>query len=98
MALLPGKFQPRAFTSLARQMFVRELSKADAPAIAAIERSCHKTPWSLDNIQSSLERHLCLGVWDDNALVAYAFFTCVAGQGELLLFVVDSSHHGARFG
>jgi len=77
---------------------VRPLTPTNALAMHRIELASHKTPWSLKNIESSLARHECIGLWDGSSLIGYAIFSLVAPEGELLLFVISTQYQGQGVG
>lgn len=74
---------------------IRPLLQEDLTAILQIERRSHKHPWSESNFQSSLKSHHCVGLFEQGeTLLAYAVFTVVVKEAELLLFVVDRCFWG----
>ncbi|HEY7772041.1 MAG TPA: ribosomal protein S18-alanine N-acetyltransferase [Marinagarivorans sp.] len=78
----------------------RALAIDDLPAVLAVEQRTHFTPWSEANLRSSINSsHLCRGLFtQDGAIAGYAVFSLVAGEAELLLFVIDGKHHGKGLG
>ncbi len=66
--------------------------------MAAIEARSHAFPWRIENLRSSLESHVCIGLRHDSSWVAYAVLTLVAGEAELLLFVVEKTWQGRGLG
>lgn len=78
----------------------RELLIDDLSAVFDVEQRTHLTPWSEANLRDSINSsHRCRGLFmADGSLVAYAVLSLVAGEAELLLFVVDSKYHGKKLG
>lgn len=75
------------------------LSLDALPELVAIEKRSHLTPWNEAHFKSSLAgSHRVIGLRHQNQLLAYAVVSLVAGEAELLLFVVDESLHGRGLG
>lgn len=67
---------------------MRALSRDDYAAVCCLEQGHHAHPWSVNHLADSLENHCCVGLWHDSLLVAHAVLSFVAGEAELLLFVL----------
>lgn len=78
----------------------KELTLEHLSDIVAIEKRSHLTAWSEANFKSSLaSRHVVIGLFDAaDTLLAYAVISLVAGEAELLLFVVDEALQGKKLG
>lgn len=77
----------------------RSLTEADLPAVLAIEKRSHVTPWREAHFISSLQgSHHVLGAFLGESLIGYAVFSFIADEAELLLFVIDESFQGRGFG
>lgn len=73
---------------------LRLLTEADIAHVAAIEQRSHKHPWSLRSLADSLTTHYCIGLEGQDGCVSYAILSFVAGEAELLLFVMDKQWQG----
>ena len=78
----------------------KKLTLNHLPELTAIEKRSHLTAWSEANFKSSLQsHHNVIGLFNvDNVLQAYAIVALVAGEAELLLFVVDEALQGKSLG
>lgn len=75
------------------------LNEADLPTILAIEKRSHITPWCEAHFVSSIQgSHHIEGAFYNEQLIGYAVYSIVAGEAELLLFVIDESFQGQGFG
>lgn len=76
----------------------RSLTLDDLQACFELEKSAHTHPWSKAQMLSALQRYHCQGIEIDGQLVAFAIFSSVAGEAELLDFVVSPTHQGNGLG
>ena len=78
----------------------KALTLDDLPALVEIEKRSHLTAWSQANFKSSLQsNHHVVGLFNaGQVLQAYAVISLVAGEAELLLFVVDEALQGKKLG
>lgn len=74
------------------------LELADLDRIHAMERRSHQYPWARQHIQDSLTQHRNLALKSGDDLVAYAFYSTLSRDAELLLFVVDRDWQGQGLG
>lgn len=77
---------------------IKTLGIVDLVEILKIEQRSHPHPWSQQNFESSLKSHSAWGLLVEDRLSAYAIVSFVAGESELLLFVVDKSLQGQGWG
>lgn len=82
------------------ELSAKALTSEYLAALVAIEKRSHLTAWSEANFKSSLEsHHVVVGLLDSaHTLLAYAVVSLVAGEAELLLFVVDEALQGKKLG
>jgi [ribosomal protein S18]-alanine N-acetyltransferase len=64
----------------------------------ALELRSHNYPWRRENFQSSFGIHHCVGLRSGDQWIAYAVLSLVAGEAELLLFVVDREYQNQGIG
>ena len=84
---------------IAADLRFKPLGKADLPAIIAIEKRSHITPWREAHFVSSIEgAHCVVGVFHRDCLAGYAVYSVVADEAELLLFVIDEKYQGQGVG
>lgn len=99
---MADRFNWRGELSLAKgvQVLVEPLVEGDLEAIYAIERRAHAHPWKYRHFVDSLKaaHHHCLGVREGDQWIAYAVVSCVGGEAELLLLVVDTRWQGRGVG
>lgn len=100
MRLTPGplRLAPSPLTLPCGQPFtLHEFGEVDVTVMHAIEKRVSSFPWTqknfLDSVNSS---HLCVGVKDDVRWCAYAVFSLVAGEAELLILAVDPDYQGKK--
>lgn len=88
----PGRFQLDEQTPVSIEPFVSD----DLDAICAIERRTHAFPWQHAHFADSLKasHHHCLGARLHEQWLGYAIVSCIAGEAELLLLVVDTPWQG----
>ena len=68
---------------------LQNFAEVDIPKILEIENAVAVTPWSSDSFISSVNSsHVCVGLRGQKDWVAYAVFSLVAGEAELLLIGV----------
>ncbi len=78
---------------------LKNLTLDDLPALLDIEKRSHFTPWSEAHFRGSLTNaHHVVGLMHNHTILAYAVISLVAGEAELLLFVVDEKHQGKGLG
>lgn len=82
-----------------QKLAFKSLAESDLPAILAIEKRSHITPWREAHFLSSIQgSHHVLGAYCEGQLIGYAVYSIVADEAELLLFVIDEPHQGRGFG
>ncbi|MBR9988236.1 MAG: ribosomal protein S18-alanine N-acetyltransferase [Gemmatimonadetes bacterium] len=66
-------------------MVLRDMSPADVPAVAALERAAYTMPWSEATFRGLIRRRDAEMITAEagGAVVGYAAFWCVVDQGEL---------------
>ncbi len=68
---------------------IEPLTLAHLDEVLVIERESHKTPWTEKNFRDSIMgNHGCIALLLNDSISAYAIYSEVAGEIELLLFVV----------
>jgi ribosomal-protein-alanine N-acetyltransferase len=79
---------------------VRPISQDELSELVAIELRSHLTPWNHANFLSSLNnRHIVLGLFSSQqVMLGYTIISIVAGEAELLLFVIDCPYQGQKLG
>lgn len=80
---------------------LRNFSQAEVAAIATIESQVAPHPWREQQFLDSTQcRHICVGVWVEEALAGYAVFSLAAGEAELLILGTarDWQKQGIAFG
>lgn len=85
---------PEVFVFEDKAFSIERLTEADLPALLVIERRSHPYPWSQQNFSSSLGAYTCVGLKLASEWVGYAVLAFAAGEGELLLFVLDKPWQG----
>ncbi len=70
---------------------VAPFGEPDLEAICAIEQRSHEVPWRRAHFEDSIRasHHHCIGVHQNGHWLGYAIVSCVAGEAELLLLVID---------
>jgi len=76
--------------------------RQDLQDLVAIEAQLSSSPWTLQNFEGSVNSsHVCVGVkcsgknlTQDSPWIAYAVFSLVADEAELLLLGVDKHYQG----
>ena len=80
-------------------LLARELVQEDLVAILDIEKRSHLTPWSPQNFADAIGgRQIAIGLFQKELLLGYAVLSVVAGEAELLLFVIDERQQDKGFG
>ena len=75
--------------TLSGSMTVRPMDDADVPAVVALDRSSHLTPWSEGNFRDALAAgNLCLVGERAGAIVTCAVLQMAGGEAELLTMAV----------
>lgn len=80
------------------------LGSTDLESIWQIEQRAHANPWQRQHLASSLENHICVGVYPAGASgespdwVGYGVLAFAADEAELLLLVLDSAWQGRGVG
>ena len=71
-------------------MKIRELTEAQVPAVAALERACFSAPWSENSIRSELDNPLSLWLTaeEDGRLLGYVGSQTVLGESDMLNLAV----------
>jgi ribosomal-protein-alanine N-acetyltransferase len=73
----------------AEELTMRPMAEHDLPAVVALDRSSHLTPWTEGNFRDALAAgNLCLVGEQAGALVACAVLQMAAGEAELLTMAV----------
>jgi ribosomal-protein-alanine N-acetyltransferase len=68
---------------------IRPIGEPDIPAVVALERESHFTPWTERNFRDAIAAgNLGLAGCSDGALVAMAILQIAAGEAELLTMAV----------
>lgn len=67
-------------------------------AICELESSAHTHPWSRSLLESGLSRYACWGIQTDAEWIGFAIVSLVAGEAELLDFVVSPRRQGQGIG
>ncbi|MDZ7922628.1 MAG: ribosomal protein S18-alanine N-acetyltransferase [Marinagarivorans sp.] len=81
------------------ELHLKNLSLDDLPALLEIEKRSHFTPWNESHFKGSLTNaHHVVGLTQNDQLIAYAVISLVAGEAELLLFVIDEKYQGKGIG
>lgn len=75
-------------SGVTEKLIISPLRSVHAEQWIEFEQNHHPHPWSAQNIKSSLDSHICLGLWQDSALIGYAVLSLIAEESELLLFVL----------
>lgn len=77
-------------------LLIAPFGNDDLDSIYAIECRSHKFPWKLSHFRDSVKtsHHHCIGVSHQGCWLAYAVVSCIAGEAELLLLVVDKQWQG----
>lgn len=75
---------------------VEPFGGADLDRIYDIECRAHSVPWKRTHFLDSLKagHHHCMGVRQGERWIGYAIVSCIAGEAELLLLVVDRRWQG----
>lgn len=74
---------------LADVLAMRPMAEPDLPAVIALDRRSHLTPWTEGNFRDALAAgNLCLVGEQSGKLAAYAVLQMVAGEAELLTMAV----------
>lgn len=80
-------------------MIIREITKADIPAVAAIEKKCFSQPWSeqgfLEGIQASA---IFLVAEEQNKIVGYIGMYVSVPEGEITNVAVAPENRGTGIG
>jgi ribosomal-protein-alanine N-acetyltransferase len=78
------------------ELSIAPFGDADLEAICAIENRAHSTPWRRAHFEDSLKasHHHCIGVHQSGRWLGYAIVSCIAGEAELLLLVIDPPWQG----
>lgn len=77
---------------------IREASKADVAAIAAIERASFPDPWSEESFRSMLAHCSFVAVDAAGVIVGYVFAVRVEDAGEILNVAVSPVHRQRGIG
>lgn len=82
-----------------RCLSVRTLNASDLTSVLAIETAAHSHPWNQPRVEQALEKYQGFGLCDESGdLLGFAFVMTVAGEAELLDFVVDPKQQGQGLG
>lgn len=70
------------------------LGAGDVGAVMELESLCFRTHWTREQFLLGLERHAfrILGIRDQGALLAYAAFSVIAGEMEILNIATHPDH------
>jgi ribosomal-protein-alanine acetyltransferase len=73
---------------------IRPATPADAPRLAALERTCFSDPWSPAGLRDliSAPQSIALVALTGDAIVGYAMARHAADSGEILNLAVDPDH------
>jgi ribosomal-protein-alanine N-acetyltransferase len=76
----------------AELLLLRPMAEPDLPAVVALDRSSHLTPWTEGNFRDALAAgNLCLVGEQAGLVVACAVLQMAAGEAELLTMAVQTS-------
>lgn len=71
--------------------------KEDLPEVLSLENTAGPNPWSENNFLSSLNSsHYCVALKLQEALIAHAVLSFMAGEAELLILSVAKEHQGKK--
>lgn len=92
--------EPVAYLLTAKQLplTVSRLPAEALDAVCALETSAHTHPWSRSLLESGLTRYACWGIRTDDEWIGFAIVSLVAGEAELLDFVVSPKRQGQGIG
>lgn len=79
-------------------LHIRTLTSDDAEQVLALESQAHSHPWNAARVDTAIEKYRSYAVLNDDGLVGFAFILSVAGEAELLDFVVDPKQQGQGIG
>lgn len=80
---------PRFTTYTGLELFLREITAEDIPAVMQLERSAHSHPWRQSSFEDCLKgRQKCWLAAAKNVLVGYVVVTHGGGDAELLNLAV----------
>lgn len=77
---------------------VREIDVADADGVHAIESAAHSHPMSRSLVDAVFNRYWCLGLLFEQQLIGFAMVSVVAGEAELIDYVVAPNFQGKGIG
>jgi len=77
---------------------VSALSQSDSGALHAIELAAHSHPMSASLFEGNLQRYHAIGLKDQKGWIGFALISLVAGEAELLDFVVAPQQQGRGIG
>ena len=81
-------------------MTVRQCQRQDLPKIAEIEKACFSDAWTVEMLESEMERKDFFGLVaeSDGALIGYAFATVLFENADLERIAILSKYRGKGFG
>ena len=79
-------------------LHVFRLSADALDAVYELETSAHTHPWSRSLLESGLSRYACWGIQSEGQWIGFAIVSLVAGEAELLDFVVSPQRQGQGIG
>lgn len=72
----------------------RWVNEADFDLVWPLEQQGHLFPWSENTLRQSLSTKRCLGLFEQERLIAFAVVSLVVGEAELLNVVTDKTFRG----
>jgi [ribosomal protein S18]-alanine N-acetyltransferase len=76
------------------ELVIRELQMSDLGAVEVIERQSYETPWSRSMFAGELAKpaSICLGAFDDDALVGYMIISRYVDAWHVMNVAVDPAY------
>ncbi|NIB40002.1 ribosomal protein S18-alanine N-acetyltransferase [Pseudomaricurvus alkylphenolicus] len=81
-----------------RTLRLHTLDESALSQLMVLERDAHSHPWSETNMSRSLQRQRVFGLLEGQEIRAFAVFSLVLDEAELLDFVVDPAQQGLGLG
>jgi len=77
---------------------LRAMTRADLPAVQAIEQVSHPSPWPMKGLQESLESHCAYVLEESGRLLGFAFVQRILDEAHLLDIAIDPALRGRGHG